>query len=208
MGTKDFDGRTHKRLLQKLPLKPNQCRRLLGLIATVSGGNVLEAQAAGDEGDVWTLSGQVAFAILLAPLTCMFWCALRRATLSNTTLQVRTVERGIQTEHNPFDSTAIPTSVYCYPDGECYHKSRKCEGAYSETDDEMENSMKDELERRESMAFGQYISLGRSECSSVCERAEQCCGCAGGRPHYLAREPWRDATRRSGRLSEPPSTCT
>ena len=36
--------------------------------------------------------------------------------------------------------------------------------AYSETDDEVENSMKDEVERRESMALGQYISLGRSEC--------------------------------------------
>ena len=29
MGTKDFDGPTHHRLLQKLPLKPTQCRRLL-----------------------------------------------------------------------------------------------------------------------------------------------------------------------------------
>ena len=31
MGTKDLDGPTHQRLLQKLPLKPTQCRRLLGL---------------------------------------------------------------------------------------------------------------------------------------------------------------------------------
>ena len=54
--------------------------------------------------------------------------------------------------------------------------------AYSETDDEVENSMKDEVERRKSMAFGQYISLGRSECSSVCDRAEQCCRCRRGRP--------------------------
>ena len=45
--------------------------------------------------------------------------------------------------------------------------------AYSETDDEVENSMKDEVERRKSMAFGQYISLGRLECSSVCDRVEQ-----------------------------------
>ena len=34
MGTKDLDGATHQRFLQKLPLKPTQCRRLLGLIAT------------------------------------------------------------------------------------------------------------------------------------------------------------------------------
>ena len=54
--------------------------------------------------------------------------------------------------------------------------------AYNETDDEVENSMKDEVERRESMAFGQYISLGRSECSSACDRAEQCCRCRRGRP--------------------------
>ena len=31
LGTKDFDGPTHQRLLQKLPLKPTQCRRLLEL---------------------------------------------------------------------------------------------------------------------------------------------------------------------------------
>ena len=54
--------------------------------------------------------------------------------------------------------------------------------AYSETDDEVENSMKDEVERRESMALGQYISLGRSECSTVCDRVEQCCRCRRGRP--------------------------
>ena len=41
MGTKDLDGRTHQRLLQKLPLKPTQCRRLLGLIATANGGSVV-----------------------------------------------------------------------------------------------------------------------------------------------------------------------
>ena len=84
---------------------------------------------------------------------------------------VRTVERGIQSEHNPFDSIVIPTNVYCSLLSECYHTSRKCEGlqnvptngirrrlrvciAYSETDDEMENSMNDELERRESIALG------------------------------------------------------
>ena len=39
MGTKDLDGPTHQRLLQKLPLKPTQCKRLLGLIATANGGS-------------------------------------------------------------------------------------------------------------------------------------------------------------------------
>ena len=38
MGTKDRDGPTRQRILQKLPLKPTQCRRLLGLISTANGG--------------------------------------------------------------------------------------------------------------------------------------------------------------------------
>ena len=49
MGTKDLDGPTHQRLLQKLPLKPTQCRRLLGLIETANGGSVVEARMDGDE---------------------------------------------------------------------------------------------------------------------------------------------------------------
>ena len=49
MGTKDLDGPTHQRLLQKLPLKPTQCRRLLGVIATTNGGSVVEARTDGDE---------------------------------------------------------------------------------------------------------------------------------------------------------------
>ena len=53
MGTKDLDGPTHQRLLQKLQLKATQCRRLMGLIATASGGSVAEAQVAGGEGDFW-----------------------------------------------------------------------------------------------------------------------------------------------------------
>ena len=49
MGTKDLDGPTHQRLLQKLPLKPTQCRRLLGLVATANGGSVVEARISGNE---------------------------------------------------------------------------------------------------------------------------------------------------------------
>ena len=53
-GTKDLDGPTHQRLLQKLPLKPTRCTRLLGLTTAAHGGDVAEALAAGDEGDFWT----------------------------------------------------------------------------------------------------------------------------------------------------------
>ena len=49
MGTKDLDGPTHQRLLQKLPLKPTQCRRLLNLIATENDGSVVEARMRGNE---------------------------------------------------------------------------------------------------------------------------------------------------------------
>ena len=54
MGTKDLDELTHERLLPKLQLKPTQGTPLLGLIATASGGSVVEAQVAADEGDFWT----------------------------------------------------------------------------------------------------------------------------------------------------------
>ena len=50
MGTKYLDGPTHQRLLQKLPLKPTNCRRFLGLIATANGGSVVDAQMSGNEG--------------------------------------------------------------------------------------------------------------------------------------------------------------
>ena len=49
MGTKYLDGPTHQRLLKKLPLKPTNCRRFLGLIATANDGSVVDAQS-GNEG--------------------------------------------------------------------------------------------------------------------------------------------------------------
>ena len=49
--------------------------------------------------------------------------------------------------------------------------------------------------------LARYISLGHSECSSTCDRAERRCGCPGGRPHTVACEPLREAMTRSGRLS-------
>ena len=61
MGTKDLDGPTHQRLLQKLPLKPTQCRRLLGLIATANGGSVVEAQMNGSEETLEKFSAQVMY---------------------------------------------------------------------------------------------------------------------------------------------------
>ena len=59
MGTKDLDGPTHQRLLQKLPLKPTQCRRLLGSIATANGGGVVEAQLSSNEETLWKFSAAV-----------------------------------------------------------------------------------------------------------------------------------------------------
>ena len=51
MGTKDLDRPTHQRSLQKLPLKPTQCGRLLGLIATANGGSVVEARMSGNSSE-------------------------------------------------------------------------------------------------------------------------------------------------------------
>ena len=66
MGTKDLNGPTHQRLLQKLPLKPTQCRRLLGLIATANVGSVVEAQMNGNEEMLGKFSAQVMIVILIA----------------------------------------------------------------------------------------------------------------------------------------------
>ena len=49
MGTKDLDGRAHQRLLQKLPLKPTECRRLDH--GSMWPKNVAEARVEGDEDD-------------------------------------------------------------------------------------------------------------------------------------------------------------
>ena len=65
MGTKDLDGPTHQRLLQKLPLKPTQCRRLLGLIATANGGSVVEVRVSGKKETSEKFSAQVMIVILI-----------------------------------------------------------------------------------------------------------------------------------------------
>ena len=69
MGTKDLDGPTHQRLLQKLPLKSTLCRQLLGLIATANGGSVVEARMNGDEEEFWMFSAQTMISILVAFVT-------------------------------------------------------------------------------------------------------------------------------------------
>ena len=126
-GTNDLDGPTHQRLLQKLPLKPTQCRRLLGLIATANGGSAVEARMSGDEEEFMKLSAQVMMAILVAFLTRVIWNTLRQNRFS-TTAPARRVERGTRSKLNPIDEIVIPTSVHCSRRGECCHTSRKCEG--------------------------------------------------------------------------------
>ena len=78
METKDLDGPTHQRLLQKLPFRPTQCRRLLGLIATVSGGSVVDAKMSGDKEEFLTFSTQIVIALLLAFVTWVSTETLRQ----------------------------------------------------------------------------------------------------------------------------------
>ena len=96
---------------------------------------------------------------------------MRQAMLLNTALLVRTVERDIQTEHNPVACIVLREVNAITRRGSAKDCST-CRGmllggdvrvcvAYSKTDNEMENSMNDELERRESMALGPvHLSLG------------------------------------------------
>ena len=121
MGTKDLDGPTHQRLLQILPLKPTQCRRLLGLIATANGGSVVEAQNSDNEEAFGKFSAQMMIVILVALVTWVMMVALRQKRQIDATALGRTVERGTQTEFNPVNRITIPTNVYCSPGGECSH---------------------------------------------------------------------------------------
>ena len=88
MGTNDLDGPTHQRSLQKLPHKPTQCGRLLGLIATANGGSVVEARMSGDEETLGKFSAQVMIVILIALVT------LRQKRQLEATALGKTVERG------------------------------------------------------------------------------------------------------------------
>ena len=124
MGTRDHDGPTHQRLLQKLALKPTQCRRLLGLIATANGGSVVD----GNEETLGKFSAQVMIVILIALVTWFLMDALRQKRQLEATALGKIAERGTQTEFNPVNQITVPTHVYCSAGGECYHTSRNCEG--------------------------------------------------------------------------------
>ena len=128
MGTKDLDGPTHQRLLQKLPLKPNQCTGLLGLIATANGGSVVEAQMNSNEETLEKFSAQMMIVILVALVTWVLMDVLRQKRQLEATALGKTVERGTQAEFNPVNQITVPTNVYCSPGGACFHTSRKCEG--------------------------------------------------------------------------------
>ena len=124
----DLDGPTHQRLLQKLPLKPTQCRRLLGLIATANGGSVVEARMSGNESTLGKFSAQMMIVIPKALVTWVLMDALRQKRQLEATGLGKIDERGTQTEFNPVNQITVPTNVYCSPGGECDHTSRKCEG--------------------------------------------------------------------------------
>ena len=85
MGTKDLDRPTHQRLLQKL----------LGLIATVSGGSVVEARMSGNEEALGKFSAQMMVVTLTALVTWVLMEALKQI---DATALGKTVERGTQTE--------------------------------------------------------------------------------------------------------------
>ena len=142
MGTKDLDGPTHQHLLQKLPLKPTQRRRLLGLIATANGESAVEARMRGNEETLVKFSAQVMIVILIALVSCVLMDALRQKRQINGTALGKTVDHGTQTDFNPVNQITIPTNVYCSPGSECYHTSRKCEG--------LENVPMDAVRRRRS----------------------------------------------------------
>ena len=145
MGTKDLDGPTHQRLWQKLPLKPTQCRRLLGLIKTANGGSVVGARMRGYEETSGKFSAQVMNVILIALVTWVLKDVLRQKRQLETTALGKTVERGTQSEFNPVNQITVPTNVYWSPGGECYHTPRKREG--------LKNVPMDAIRRRRSRLF-------------------------------------------------------
>ena len=145
MGTKDLDGPTHQRLLQKLPLKPTQCRRLLGLIATANGGSVVEARMSGNVETLEKFSAQVMIVMLIALVARVLLDVLRQKRQLEATPLGKNVERGTRTEFNPVSQITVPTNVYYSLGGECYHTSRKCEG--------LKNVPMDAIRRRRSCMY-------------------------------------------------------
>ena len=111
MGTKELDRPTHQCLLQKLPLKPTQCRRLLGPTATANGGRVVETQMNGSEETLGKFSAQVMMiVILIALVTWVLMDAPRQKRQLEATALGKTVERGTETEFNPINQITVPTN--------------------------------------------------------------------------------------------------
>ena len=110
MGTKDLDGPTHQRLLQKLPLKTNPVQAALGLDRdSPNGGSVVEARMDGDEEEFWKFFSTGNDCDMVAFLTCVMWNALRQIRFKNGNecqLSAYMVDRGTS-ELNP----VIPTCV-------------------------------------------------------------------------------------------------
>ena len=152
--------------------------------------------------------------MIVMPIALVTWVltdALRQMRQINTTALAKTVERGTQSEFNLVNQITVPTNVYCSPGGECHHTSRKCEGlknvpmdairrgrscvAYSETDNEVENIVKDGLENNEvDCTWPSHLF-----CMEQCGAALWLPIAAAHR--LIARNPLREAAMRSGRLS-------
>ena len=111
MGTADLDGPTHQRLLQKLPLMPTQCRRLLRLIVTTDG--VVKAQMSSNEVTSAKFSAQMVNVTLTALVTWVKMDAPRQKRQLEATGMRKTVERGTQTEFNLVNQITVPTNVCC-----------------------------------------------------------------------------------------------
>ena len=147
---------------EKLPLKPTQCRWLLGLIATANGGSVVEARMSGNEEAPGKFSAQMMIVILIALVMWVLMDALLQKRQIDATTLEKTVERSTQTELNPVNQITIPTNVHCSPGGECHHTSRKCEG--------LKNVPMDAIRRRRSCMYcvqrnGQLSGEHREGCT-------------------------------------------
>ena len=166
VGIKDLDGPTHQRLLRKLPLKPTQCRRLLGLIETANVGSVVEAQMNGNEETL----GKFSFSTSddcdtdsigeVGPDGCttsrrdiskqQLWeRLLSEAHRLSSILSIRSRFRQTCTVLREVNAT---TCRWILLGGDV----RVCI-AYSETDNEVENIVKDALENNKVVALGPVI---------------------------------------------------
>ena len=132
----------------------------------------------GNEETLGKFSAQVMIVMLMALVMWVLLDALRQKRQLEATVLGKTVERGTQTEFNPVNQITVPTSVYCSAGGQCCHTPRGsakgCRAcrwmllggdarvciAYSKTDNQAENIVKDALEN------GKVVALGPVICSS------------------------------------------